>query len=268
MRFPTGTVPFIHPDHWKGNAPRNGGLKKHYVEKNTCMVLVMFESANLGELAPVNYHELEAKLADWHMSVMPKHKRCASTYLATGINVSKYKVWEYPDEMRVWEASRGKSAGRLKYAGAMFDANALGETPGLDVVKWDSNLALMGVFPDSFPNFLRSMGHRADKIGPLTRKLALLFRNYLRRAYWAYTALIKATPPHERESPSSEGGRRLRETGRAGDEEEESRLREIKRGKARVSETGCDGEMGRRATNAGRRFVGGDQPGGVFVERV
>ena len=257
MRFPTGTVPFIHPDHWKGNAPRNGGLKKHYDEENTCMVLVMFESANLGELTPVNHQELEAKLADWHMSVMPKHKRCVSTYLGTGINMSNYKVWGYPEEMRVWEATRGERTGRLKYAGAMFDANALGETPGLDVVEWDSNLALMGVFPDSFPKFLRSMGHKADKVGPLTRKLALVFRNYIRRTYWAYTALVKATTPRERESPVMEGGRRLREAGRVEDVEEEARRRAIKRGKAQVSETGRGNDVERRAAVTEGGSVGG-----------
>jgi hypothetical protein len=68
MKFPNNSVSFIPDGHWYGGNKHAGC----YNEKNTHMILIIYESTNIGNLRPIDQHTLESKLAAWYLHKTPK----------------------------------------------------------------------------------------------------------------------------------------------------------------------------------------------------
>ena len=75
--------------------------------------------------------------------------------------------------------------------GAIIDAYSMHDTPVKDVVHWDSDLALMGVLPDTFHMFMRKIGHSNAAAKTRTRELVTLMWRHLRTMYYSYASFVK-----------------------------------------------------------------------------
>ena len=243
MRFPTNTVPFIHAEYWRGNSQRNGGLRKWYDEKHTEMVLVMIQSDDLAHLRPVNIHNLQEKLAAWHISVMPPHLRSLRTYRETEISLEHFKPWTMPDMWRIWEPpGNGTNLGHdNNYPGASTDNTLINSCPARDAITWNHELALMGVFPDSYHKFLRNIGHKSSEVGRIARVLALTLRKHLRGSYYTFQALARREPQPTTPNPTAQQRTTSNRTRTAGNarsralQDREHHRDSIRRGKQKVN---------------------------------
>jgi hypothetical protein len=189
--FPNGTMPFIHSDYWKGDSQRNDGRKGYYKQKDTTVVLVMFESEDLGTLTPIDMRRFETRVAAWHRSVMPQRLRKRETYMATGLSEVHYREPTFPEAWKMWKPNAERRSGGLEYPGATLDAYSIRETPVKDVIQWEGNLALMGVLPDSFHAFMLKIGHPYARVKPLVRALTALLWKHLRMMYYSFSSLAK-----------------------------------------------------------------------------
>ena len=162
------------------------------------MMLVMIQSDDLAHLRPVQTHNLHEKLAAWHISVMPPHLRTLRTYRGTDIPLKHFKPWTMPDMWRIWEPSINNTYPERgnDYPGASTDNTLINSSPAWDAITWSHELALMGVFPDSYRKFLRNIGHKSSDVGRIMRVLALTLRRHLRGSYYAYQALARRAPQH------------------------------------------------------------------------
>jgi hypothetical protein len=189
--FPNGTMPFIHPDYWKGDSQRNDGRKGYYKQRDTKMVLVMFESEDLGSLTPVDVRRFESRVAAWHRSVMPRRLRRSETYAGTGLDERYYREPVLPEPWKLWKPAVERRGGGPEYPGATLDAYSVRETPVKDVVNWEGDLALMGVLPDTFHTFMQKIGHPHTTVKPMVRALVRLLWKHLRIVYCSYSSLAK-----------------------------------------------------------------------------
>ena len=138
------TVPFVPDGVWYGKARYTGGC---YKEKHTNLVVIMYESVDIGDLAPVDWCSLRQALASWYASVMPKTTDKLAAYRDSRIPMECYDGLEdYPDEWRFW-ARKGANEVHVDgvYVGASHDSEVFGETPVLDILRWDPMLGFMGV---------------------------------------------------------------------------------------------------------------------------
>ena len=156
------------------------------------MALLMVQSERLEDLAPVDHRSLERRLAEWHQSVMPPDKRTEEVYAGTGLSREAYKEWDFPTEWRLWEAGTRRVVGVDEpYPGGAADSARLNGTPARDVVEWSADLALMGILPDSFLDFLSDIGHKAADRRSVRDALQALLRRHLRDAYFSYMRLLR-----------------------------------------------------------------------------
>ena len=79
----------------------------------------------------------------------------------------------------------------MGYPGAIIDAYSMHDTQVKDVVHWDSDLALMGVLPDTFHMFMRKIGHSNAAAKTRTRALVTLMWRHLRTMYYSYASFVK-----------------------------------------------------------------------------
>ena len=189
--FPNGTMPFIHSDYWKGDSQRNDGRRGYYVQPDTTVVLVMFESEDLGPLAPIDMCRFKTRVAAWHRSVMPRQLRIEETYTATGLGEGCYREPTLPEAWKLWKPIAERREEGVGYPGAIIDAYSMHDTPVKDVVHWDNDLALMGVLPDTFHMFMRKIGHSNAAAKTRTRELVTLMWRHLRTMYYSYASFVK-----------------------------------------------------------------------------
>ena len=64
------------------------------------------------------------------------------------------------------------------YVGASHDSEVFGETPVLDILRWDPMLSFMGVLPDSFRDFLRILGHPIGDRARIQGQVERILREY------------------------------------------------------------------------------------------
>ena len=120
-----------------------------------------------------------------------------------------------------------------------MDAYSIHETPVKDVVHWYSDLALMGVLPDTFHMFMRKIGHSNAEAKTRTRALVTLMWRHLRTMYYSYATFVKRGRRAELELAPQRAqenrpiGRRGRQT--KAERDARDRRREARRkGKARL----------------------------------
>jgi hypothetical protein len=247
------------------------------------VVLVMFESEDLGPLAPINMCRFESRVAAWHRSVMPRRLRNRETYAATGLREGYYREPTFPEAWKIWKLRAERWRESVEYPGAVMDAYSMRETPVKDVLQWDSDLAMMGVLPDTFQVFMRKIGHSHAEAKTRTRALITLLWKHLRTMYYSYVSFVKHGRRAELElAPRrAQGERPIRRRGRQtrADQDARDRQREARRkGKAAVTrqgrrgadesdEDGEDETMGQPAP----RLMGTNQseagPSGLCAER-
>ena len=248
-------------------------MRGYYHQEQTFMALVMFESEDLGALRQVDIPTLHSKLANWHRSVMPARRRNLETYGATGVDVAYYHEWNLPHEWQVWRADRESHAD--EYPGAGIDAEDLHSTPVRDAILWDSGLAMMGVFPDTFPAFLRGIGHTTGEVRAVSRKLAFVMRAHLRGLYFTYQTLTRerrSLGTHPEPSTSGTPRRARRREATTAERRRKAMRREIRMGKAPARCPEDPAHELRLASEAAQRIYGGTNqeesgPSGVGMVR-
>ena len=151
----------------------------------------MFESEDLGPLAPIDMCRFKTRVAAWHRSVMPRQLRIEETYTATGMGEGYYREPTIPEAWKIWKPTADEREEGAGYPGAIMDAYSMHETPVKDVVHWESDLALMGVLPDTFHMFMRKIGHSNAAAKTRTRALVTLMWRHLRTMYYSYATFVK-----------------------------------------------------------------------------
>ena len=122
---------------------------------------------------------------------MPRQLRIEETYTATGLGEGCYREPTLPEAWKIWKPIAERREEGVGYPGAIMDAYSMHETPVKDVVHWDSDLALMGVLPDTFHMFMRKIGHSNAAAKTRTRALVTLMWRHLRTMYYSYATFVK-----------------------------------------------------------------------------
>ena len=179
------TVPFVPDGVWYGKARYTG---RCYKEAHTNLVVIMYESVDAGNLSPIDWCSLERDLASWYASVMPNTADKQAAYRGSRIPMERYEgLGGYPDEWRFWAGKEVHALqGNESYMGASHDSEMFGDTPVLDIVRWDPMLAFMGVLPDSFRDFLHILGHPAGDRARVQRTVEGALTEYARAAWKQY----------------------------------------------------------------------------------
>jgi len=179
------TVPFVPDGVWYGKARYTG---RCYRERHTQVVVIMYESEDLGDLTPVVWDNLYGALASWYAAVIPEGVDRERAYEVSLIPRRYFEALGPPPlEWEFWRDRGCVGEGRV-YKGAVHDSQTFGERPVWDVIRWDPALAMLGVLPASFDRFLRINGHTCASVGPAKREIAGVLRGHLRRTWLEYTS--------------------------------------------------------------------------------
>jgi hypothetical protein len=167
VKFPDKSVPFIPDGYWYGGKKTRGC----YQQKYTHMVLIMYESEDIGVLQPVDNDTLQQKLAAWFINKIPAVRnhvveklRYAGIPLAYYDNVIRAR---FPESWKFWK--RGNHGGSTTYHGAPHDTAYINQTPFKDITNWNRMSAHAGHLPDTFDDkFLRGLGIPVQHVKPIT----------------------------------------------------------------------------------------------------
>ena len=203
MEFPNDTVPFIPDAYWYGESgrkiTRGTGC---YKEKHTRLYLIMYESADLEDLPPINYDTLHTRLAEWYLPVLPKKHNNKETLQSTRVPMQyfdKVQSDEYrlPMSWRFWNRRVGHGAGYGRcsnsYEGAAMDSYSMKNAAVREVIGWDPMVSIAGALPGNFKEFLRKIANPADKVGDITKKVGHALREHGKNIYAEYNKLVKET---------------------------------------------------------------------------
>ena len=134
------------------------------------------------------------------------------------------------------------------------------------------NLAMMGVFPDTFHAFLRGIGHPTGEVRAVSRKLAFVMRAHLRGLYFTYQTLTREKRPlgtHPEPSTSGTPRRARRGEATTAERRRKAMRREIRMGKAPARCPEDPAHELRLASGAAQRIYGGanQEEWAVWTER-
>ena len=165
VKFPDNSVPFIPHGYWYGGRKTRGC----YQQKHTRMVLIMYESEDIGELQPVNNDTLQQKLAAWFINKTPVRNHVVEKLRYTGIPLAYYNIVlraRFPESWKFWK--HGNHIGSEAYHGAPHDTTHINQTPFKDVTNRNRMLAHVGHLLDTFDQFLRELGIPARHVKSTT----------------------------------------------------------------------------------------------------
>jgi hypothetical protein len=194
MRFPVDSVPFIPDGYWYGKRKKSVGC---YRQKNTNMVLLMYESVIKGHLPPLE-DEFFQSLASWFMSVSPDKHHNKNSLQFTGIPMRFYenvRTQIFPEEWKLWQVDLTKTTpvndtypSRNQYVGAIQDGKHIGASPFSDIIGWDRVATHLGLLPDSFRLFLSDVGIPYSQLSTVHDSFINIMREHsykLFKLYWS-----------------------------------------------------------------------------------
>ena len=203
MEFPNDTVPFIPDAYWYGESgrkiTRGTGC---YKEKHTRLYLIMYESAELQNLPPINYDRLHTRMAEWYLTVLPSRHNNNGTLQSTRVPIQyfdKVQSDEYrlPLSWRFWNRKGGRDEGDQicgsRYEGAAMDSYSMQGAAVREVIEWDPMVSIAGALPGNFRNFLRAIGNPANKVGDIAKKVGHTLREHGKQIYTEYNKLVVDT---------------------------------------------------------------------------
>jgi len=186
MKFSNNSVSFIPDGHWYGGNKHAGC----YNEKNTHLILIMYESTNIGNLKPIDQHTLESKLAVWYLHIQHQneitysHPRKYQIH-ATGIPIKHFHAIltkTMSTEWKFWERTHihntTSEISREQYIGSAHDSTFLNKSPIKDIIQWDRKIAHMGYLPDTFKDFLNIMGIPKAKTTQTENNICTIMRKH------------------------------------------------------------------------------------------
>jgi hypothetical protein len=190
MKFPNNSVSFIPDGHWYGG----NKLAGCYNEKNTHMILIMYESTDIGSLKPINQHTLELKLAAWYLHATPKRNHTLENIKYTGLPTKNFHaILTKPmsTEWKFWERTHNHNTtlenSHEQYTGSAHDSTFLNKSPIKDIIQWDRKIAHMGYMPDTFKDFLNIMGIPKAKTTQTENNICIIMRKHtyqMFKTYW------------------------------------------------------------------------------------
>ena len=196
MKFPNNSVSFIPDGHWYGGNKHAGC----YNEKNTHMILIMYESTNIRNLRPIDQHTLESKLAAWYLHTTPKRNHTRENIKYTGIPFKHFHAIltkTMSTEWKFWERTHNHNTtsenSREQYIGSAHDSTFLNKSPIKDIIQWDRKIAHMGYMPDTFKDFLNIMGIPKAKTTQTENNICTIMRKHtyqMFKTYWRQCQLL------------------------------------------------------------------------------
>ena len=177
MKFPDDSIPFIPDDYWYGGSYTAGC----YRQSHTHLVILMYESENIGSLKPVKLGVLQDKLAAWFMHITPFRNHNLEAIKFTTIPITSFQKLQLralPTEWKFWRKGIVLPDNlNVNYPGATFDSSTK-STPFRDIIKWDRLAAHVGFFPDSFDTFLGFMGIPVSKQREIILRLNRIMKDH------------------------------------------------------------------------------------------
>ena len=197
MKFPNNSVSFIPDGHWYGGNKHAGC----YNEKNTHMILIMYESTNIGSLKSIDQHTLESKLAAWYLHTTPNRTHTRENIKYTGIPIKHFHTIltkTMSTDWKFWERTHNHNTTlenyHEQYIGSVHDSPLLNKSPIKDIIQWDRKIAHMGYMPDTFKDFLNIMGIPKAKTTQTENNICNIMKKHtyqMFKTYWRQCQLKK-----------------------------------------------------------------------------
>ena len=206
FKFPNNTLPFIPDAHWHGKSRQKLGC---YNQLNTNIVILLYQTPHNIQ----NFHSkqtprpdidsIQRKLAHWFLCATPQPSRLNVDILrTTGVPLDLFvEAWAspYPSEWKFWEPKPPSSqldTQHNAYAGATQDLfNLNSSKPFSDIINWDRRAAALGIFPRTFPLFLKATTASLATPNQLSKTLSRNMRAYTAKLFKKYWQLDKMCPP-------------------------------------------------------------------------
>ena len=187
IKFPNNSVPFIPDGYWHGGKKAKGC----YQQKHTHMVLIMYESKNIGTLQPIDNDTLQRKLAAWFINKTPTRNHVIEKLRYTGIPLKYYDTVlraRFPESWKFWK--HRDHTENTTYHGALHDTTHINQTPFKDITEWNRMSAHVGHLPESFDKLLRELGIPALLVKPTTKYVEQAMKAHtvkMFKMYWKAT---------------------------------------------------------------------------------
>ena len=205
VKFPDNSVPFIPNGYWYGGKKTRGC----YQQKNTRMVLIMYESENKGTLQPIDNITLQQKIAAWFINKTPIRNHVVEKLRYTGIPLIYYDNiirTRFPESWKFWKhvTHDGNT-----YHGAPHNTTHINQTPFKDITNWNRMSAHVGHLPDTFDKFLRELGIPTRQVKSTITYVELTMKDHTIKMFKIYWKAVRdgcdhPNKPEEREDKDND----------------------------------------------------------------